>query len=409
MLESSVGQKIFNTRKIVLLDSVMLCVITYQVYIPLTKHKQSSDLDNLNIIHVAGTKGKGTVCAYVESILNQYRIRPQTPPLLHYPAKIGLYTSPHLISVRERIRINSSPISEALFTKYFFEVWDKVCVPDQEGRPPPTPLPVYFRFLTLMSFHVFISESVDCAIYEVGMGGEYDATNIFDKPAATGISALGIDHTFHLGNRIDKIAWHKAGIFKKDVVAYTVEQPLEARAVLKERANEAGAKCLVEIKVDQLDGVHLQPQAKFQKQNASLAIALVEDVLLKFNPDRKSILGPTEKLPKEFHHGLEGVVSRGRCETKVTEKVNWYLDGAHTADSITIAVQWLSSLKVDRPRVLIFNQQGHRESMEHLEGLFAAVQTKQVEFDYIIFCPSVPPASSTRKGIILLASFLTQC
>lgn len=306
------------------------------------KSKQSRDLDKLNIVHVAGTKGKGTVCAYVESILNQYRKSRASKQANTYPRprKVGLYTSPHLISVRERIRINSAPISEALFTKYFFEVWDKICVPDQQGRPPPSPLPVYFRFLTLMSFHVFISESVDVAIYEVGMGGEYDATNIIEKPAVTGISALGIDHTFHLGNTIDSIAWHKAGIFKKNIPAYTAEQPLEAMPVLAQRAEEAKTDGFFVVKEDALlKDVKIQPDALFQRQNASLAIALSREVLRKLKPE-ENITWPKDRLPSEFIHGLEGLVSRGRCETIVTDKVIWYLDGAHTADSITIASKW---------------------------------------------------------------------
>lgn len=303
------------------------------------------DLDQLNIIHVAGTKGKGTVCAYVESILNEYRksraIAPSDQKTHTRPKKVGLYTSPHLISVRERIRINSSPISEALFSKYFFEVWDKICVPDQQGRPPPSPLPVYFRFLTLMSFHVFISESVDVAIYETGMGGEYDATNIIERPAATGISALGIDHTFHLGNTIESIAWHKLGIAKKDVRLYTVEQPSKAMAVISKRAHEKTGMDQIAVVGESpyLKDINIKPNAPFQKQNASLAIALSMDVLRKINPEG-AITWPENGLPPEFVRGLENLVSRGRCETIVTDKVVWYLDGAHTADSITIASQW---------------------------------------------------------------------
>ena len=81
---------------------------------------QPSDLDKLNIVHVAGTKGKGSTCAFVDSILSQYQHTRGTP------RKTGLFTSPHLIAVRERIRINSAPISEDLFAKYFFEVWDRL-------------------------------------------------------------------------------------------------------------------------------------------------------------------------------------------------------------------------------------------------------------------------------------------
>ncbi|KAF8852836.1 FolC bifunctional protein [Acephala macrosclerotiorum] len=361
------------------------------------------DLNKLRVIHVAGTKGKGTVCAYVDSILAQYQkwalaTRAIDPTRISKPRSIGLYTSPHLISVRERIRLNSAPISEELFTKYFFQVWDKLCVPDELGNEPVVPKPVYFRFLTLMSFHVFLSESVDLAIYETGMGGEYDATNVVERPLVTGISALGIDHTFHLGNTVEEIAWHKAGIFKKFVPAYTVQQPAGAMAVLSQRAHEikAGGFRIVQEE-PLLQGVKIQPNEPFQRQNASLAIELSKYALKKLNP--KTVF-PKQKdgLPEEVVHGLEQVVSRGRCEIKADGNITWYLDGAHTADSIVIASKWFYDEVVDKPepRVLIFNQQGHRESMELMEDLFNSTQGR-LKFDHVIFCPSVPPASSTRK------------
>ncbi len=97
------------------------------------------------------------------------------------PKRVGLFTSPHLIHVRERIRIDSRPISPEIFAKYFFEIWDKL---EHASTVEDTPFekPVYFRYLTLMSYHAFIQEGVDVAIYEVGVGGEYDSTNIVDHP-----------------------------------------------------------------------------------------------------------------------------------------------------------------------------------------------------------------------------------
>lgn len=317
------------------------------------KSVQEKDLNKLNIIHVAGTKGKGTVCAYIESILAQYQkwalaTRANDPIRIPKPRSIGLYTSPHLISVRERIRLNSAPISEELFTKYFFQVWDKLCVPDHLGNEPVVPKPVYFRFLTLMSFHVFLSESVDVAIYETGMGGEYDATNVVERPLVTGISALGIDHTFHLGNTIEEIAWHKAGIFKKFVPAYTVQQPAGAMTVLSQRAHERKVGGFRIVNEDLLlQGVQIRPNEPFQRQNASLAIELSKYALKKLNP--KTVFPkPKDGLPEEVVRGLEQVVSRGRCETKVDGNITWYLDGAHTADSIVIASKWFCDEVADR-------------------------------------------------------------
>ncbi|KAI8189005.1 MICOS complex subunit MIC60 [Colletotrichum sp. SAR 10_76] len=188
----------------------------------------TADLDKLNVIHVAGTKGKGSTCAFTDSILASHRaLSPSS-----VPRKVGLLISPHLIAVRERIRINGAPISEALFAKYFFEVWDRLgsSTADAEGVALGT-RPIYSRYLTLVSFHAFIEEGVDCAILETGIGGEYDATNLVGRPVATGITTLGIDHVFALGDTVGKIAWHKAGIMKTGSRAFTVEQQGRTEAI----------------------------------------------------------------------------------------------------------------------------------------------------------------------------------
>lgn len=292
---------------------------------------QQRDLEKLNIVHVAGTKGKGSTCAYVDSILSQYRKSHDIPH------KVGLFTSPHLIAVRERIRIGSAPISRDLFFKYFFQVWDSLEAATSTSSTPFVK-PVYFRYLTLMSYHVFLQEGVDAAIYETGVGGEYDSTNIVESPVATGISALGIDHTFALGETVDKIAWHKAGIQKRGVPSFTVNQLPEAMEVVQSRSEERNVKSLKIVDQDpRLEGVKVQPDAKFQKANASLAIALAETVLCKLDPTFKV---SDDSLPKEFVDGIEKVVWRGRCEKKAEGNITWYLDGAHTADSIKVASKW---------------------------------------------------------------------
>jgi folylpolyglutamate synthase len=285
-------------------------------------------------VHVAGTKGKGTVCAYVDSILSFYQ------KSCGLPKNIGLFTSPHLVSVRERIRINSKPISAPLFAKYFFEIWDLLEFSACALSLDPAIKPAYFRYLTLMSFHVFLKEGVDAAVYEVGVGGEYDSTNIVEQPAATGISTLGIDHVFALGDTVDKIAWHKAGILKTESPAFTTEQVPEAMEVINSRAREKE----VDIKVVQINpalkDVKIQPDADFQRKNASLAIALSEAVLKTVDP---SFSLPGNTLPKEFVNGLEQVVWRGRFEVKIDGNVHWYLDGAHTTDSLIVAAKWFGS------------------------------------------------------------------
>jgi folylpolyglutamate synthase len=253
------------------------------------------------------------------------------------PRKIGLYTSPHLIHVRERIRINTIPLAEELFTRYFWEVWDALEECAASESRDPLHKPVYFRFLTLMSFYVFLREEVDIAIYEAGVGGEYDSTNVVENPIVAGITALGIDHVRVLGESIGEIAWHKAGIIKSGCPAFTVMQEPAAMAVIEKRACEKNVK-VVEVDINPaLHAVRITPDADFQRSNASMAVKLAMTTLSKlyedFNPQNDS-------LTPEFVKGLETAVWRGRCELKFEEGRAWYLDGAHTVDSIRVAAAW---------------------------------------------------------------------
>ncbi|KIK08352.1 hypothetical protein K443DRAFT_1459, partial [Laccaria amethystina LaAM-08-1] len=133
-------------------------------------------LNALNVIHITGTKGKGSTGAFTDSILRQAM-----------PGwKVGLYTSPHLVAVRERIRIDGAPLSEVQFAKHFFEVWDRLKENDTRAMEKTPPMPGYFRFITLLAFHAFLEGKVNAAILEVGVGGTYDSTNIVPKPVVTG-------------------------------------------------------------------------------------------------------------------------------------------------------------------------------------------------------------------------------
>ncbi|KAI8624108.1 tetrahydrofolylpolyglutamate synthase [Xylariaceae sp. FL1651] len=363
----------------------------------------SSDLDRLNILHVAGTKGKGSTCAFAASILAHYQ-------RVHgVPHKIGLFTSPHLIAVRERIRVDGAPVSEELFARYFFEVWDRLgdaekregpAVLDERLGVPSPSRPIYSRFLTLMSYHVFLQEGVDAAVYETGIGGEYDATNIVERPLASGISTLGIDHVFALGKTIEHIAWHKAGIMKSGSAAFTIEQVPSAAQVLQERANAKGVSLKVLDIDDRLKGINIRPDALFQKKNASLGIALAETALQKLDPCFKP---NASALPKEFVDGLEQVVWRGRCEVKDERPIIWHIDGAHTVDSLRMATKWFAGECANKsgPKALIFNQQGREEAIDFLEGMITSLKTHvqgdNNTFEHVVFCTNVTHAETGYK------------
>lgn len=363
------------------------------------------DLDRLNVVHVAGTKGKGSVCAFVASILGRYQ-RPKDKEA--GKLKVGLLTSPHLVAVRERIRVGAAPLSEAAFARYFFEVSDALTGPSGTsvlpGDAEPGSRPIYARYLTLMALHVFLREGVDVAVVETGVGGEYDATNIVARPAAAGISTLGIDHVFVLGDTVDKIAWHKAGIIKRGSANFAVEQPAfpSAEGVLRARAAEKGADLNL-LAVDgrlAASGVQVRPDAAFQRRNASLAVALAEAALLRIDP--AGFKRDEERLPAEFKDGIEQVVWRGRCEVKEEEggRLRWHIDGAHTTDSLKMAARWFAGVNEGRkgPRILIFNQQGRTEAIDFLDGLHSGAKRDDgSSFDHVVFCTNVTHATTGYK------------
>ncbi|MCJ1403663.1 Folylpolyglutamate synthetase [Xylographa trunciseda] len=383
---------------------------------------EPSDFNRLNVIHIAGTKGKGSTSAFISSILAQYlpsHAEVAQPSKLH---KIGLYTSPHLRFVRERIQVNNAPLSEAAFASYFFQTWDRLEASAAAVGEPTNPCakPVYFRFLTLMAFHTYMSEGVDTAVIECGIGGEYDSTNILVQPTVTGITSLGIDHTFVLGNTITEIAWHKAGIMKKGSVCYTVQQPEAAIAVLRKRAVERGSELrLVAERHPQIVSgeVVLGLAADFQKTNASLAVEIAAEHLRVLGFEGLDV---KDKLPEEFVRGLEQVKWGGRCETRFEGPIGWHLDGGHTLESITVAGQWYAECvlasqtspsnnppqstapstsadsKGSLPRILLFNQQTRAglPLLKTLHGLLSDQFREGHPFSHVIFCSNITFADS---------------
>ncbi|KAF2632575.1 FolC bifunctional protein [Macroventuria anomochaeta] len=376
-----------------------------------------SDFDKLKPVHIAGTKGKGSTSAFISSILLQYT---STSDAQSQPSKIGLYTSPHLRFVRERIQINNEPISEEKFAKYFFEVWDKLeAAAKAENAPADVPTkPVYFRYLTLMALHAYLQEGVDSAVIECGIGGEYDSTNILTNPTVTAVTSLGIDHTAMLGSTLPEIAWHKAGIFKQGSIAFTAPQEEEAITVLQKRAAEKGTDLhIIDLHPSLANGrIKLGLSADFQKTNASVAIAAAAAHLRALG--HTSIPDPTKTayidLPPQFVKGLEQVRWSGRCETRREKNVAWHIDGAHTLESIEVTGRWFaeqiasatataaSQSKV--PRVLIFNQQT-RDAGALAKALYTALQSgitsgSTSPFTHVIFTTNQTSKEGYRPDLV---------
>jgi folylpolyglutamate synthase len=354
----------------------------------------------LNPIHIAGTKGKGSTAAFTSSILFQFVN--QDPRGASSFSKVGLYTSPHLRHVRERIQINGAPLSEDQFAQYFFEVWDRLedaAKAAGENPEATTAKPVYFRYLTLMAFHTYMREKVEVAVIECGIGGAYDSTNVIESPAVTAITNLGIDHVGMLGETIGEIAWHKSGIMKKDVPCFTPDdQPEDAVKVMQEVSQKNGSPLRFVHKHQQIVSKTwpLGLQGDFQQMNASVAF----DVASKWLSDRGYAADSPDCLSR-IARGLELVQWPGRCETRQQGRIKWCIDGAHTLESILLAGKWFASQVLnstkDGPipasrerarRVLIFNQQT-RDADALAKGLFntlCTAQNTEHPFTDVIFC-----------------------
>ena len=191
--------------------------------------------------------------------------------------RTGLYTSPHLVDIRERYRIDGQPVSKTTFTRNFWWLHAKL----RETCEADLGMPAYFRFLTLLGFRIFAERAVDAVVLEVGLGGRLDATNVIRSPAVCGVTSLGLDHVEVLGDTVGKIAREKAGIFKPHCPAITSPQVPEAMQALERRAAEVDgcsltpARPLREWRTPSGDPIRLGLAGKHQELNAALAIELM--------------------------------------------------------------------------------------------------------------------------------------
>ncbi len=182
--------------------------------------------NSFKVIHVAGTNGKGSTCSFLESILREKGIR------------TGLFTSPHLVTMRERMQINREMVDEDVFVRAYEQVKK---AQEESGFSPLT----FFELVTVMAVLIFKEENVEYAVMETGMGGRFDATNAL-SPEICVITAIGMDHMQYLGDTIDKIAEEKAGIMKAGVPCVMVDHDPAIADIMIKTAEEKNAQlCLL--------------------------------------------------------------------------------------------------------------------------------------------------------------------
>ena len=183
--------------------------------------------DKFRVIHVAGTNGKGSTCAFLTSILREAGY------------SCGLFTSPHLVVINERFQINEKDISNEVFLDAFCKVKELADELVKEGNYHPT----YFEFLFLMGMVIFADAGVDYVVLETGLGGRLDATSATEDPEVCVITSIGLDHMEYLGNTVEQIAGEKAGIIRPGVPVFYAQSAEESDRVIEKTAAQLRSSC----------------------------------------------------------------------------------------------------------------------------------------------------------------------
>ena len=322
------------------------------------------DLENISILaerlgrpdraypsaHIAGTNGKGSTAAFLESILR------------HAGFRTGLYTSPHLERINERMRINSEEISDESFGAIFTRL--QALIEELLAAHKLRAHPTYFECVTAMAFECFARERVEFGVFEVGLGGRLDATNIL-SPAVTIITRIDFDHENFLGHSLKEIASEKAGILKPEVPVIVAEQRPEAREVILARAKQLRCPVIETARAFQItketsqdgffharvtelssgDSFDLATSlpGRFQLQNALNALAAAR--YLAKRGFRISADNITE--------GISRTVWPGRLE-KLQSSPDIYLDGAHNPSAARQLARFLEENFAGRKILLIY-------------------------------------------------------
>jgi len=290
----------------------------------------------LRCFHIAGSNGKGSTASFIASILVEHGF------------KVGLYTSPHFVRFNERIRINGNEISEEKIVQFVSKL-DKYI---DEFRP------TFFELTTALAFEYFAEENVDYAVIETGLGGRLDATNVID-PLASIITSISLEHTAHLGDTLEKIAFEKAGIVKKKTPVFVGLVPQTAENVIMDKANEENSECFLSknfVVKNEDNLIVLVKESKYkiyktpllgdhQLANAALAVKAVSETIENIEPLRISL-------------GIQNVLQNSKIEGRY-EVFSIYpriiFDSAHNPEGVSVFIEQFGKEYRDfEERILIF-------------------------------------------------------
>lgn len=352
------------------------------------------ELNTRNVIHIAGTKGKGSTCAFVESIMKRTLLK---TPSNARTLNTGMFTSPHLVSPVERIKINGKSISYDSFASLFFNVWDKLTDERWKYDSPMMDIPQipsYFYYCFLMAIHKFIQADIDVVIIEAGIGGRFDLTNVIKKPLVCAVTLIGHDHENILGFSLNEIAYQKAGIFKQGCHALTTSaQKPNVLEVIEKYAKESNVLTYDVVHPELCAGMELGIKGSHQYQNAALAVEVTKKWCKSFN----FINGPTisaEITPEAIKEGIRCTCWAGRSQVLQHNELNnltFFLDGAHNIESMEACITWFSEIlsssknttNILTKKCLIFNLTGKRNFLRVAKALLE--YNNSHPFDYVVF------------------------
>ena len=318
-------------------------------------------LEHKKIIHVAGTNGKGSVCFYLNNLLNSAG------------KNTGLFTSPHLVDIRERFRVNGEMVSKENFFEAFMIVYEKVMSKFDdtlEGYHP-----TFFEFLFFMAMLLFKGEEIEYIILETGLGGKLDATNSLDKKALTILTRMGLDHTEYLGNTIEEVALQKAGILRNGTKALYFGADEDLNEVLEQAIADVGAigQCVdknlwkdEKFRDKSIDfsynsryydyiAITVPGIAVYQIENVSMALCALETLL-------KKVEMPSVKTIQSV---LKTTVWEGRMEEVLPDV---FLDGAHNENGIDAFLQSVKNAKAGKKTLLftVVSDKDYQAMIRHI-------------------------------------------
>lgn len=336
---------------------------------------------SMKVIHVAGTNGKGSVCAFLAEIL------------IGAGKRTGLFTSPHLVDITERFQVNGQEVSKERFTTAFERVKKEVDAMIADGFYHPA----YFELLFAAGLLMFAEEQVEYLVMETGLGGRLDATNLVEHPIATVLTTISLDHMEYLGNTVAEIAWEKAGIIKEGVpVIFDGRNPESEKVILdmarKKHAPAVAyreAMCKILDKTDKsidflLDCRYDEKKgADFDRENGAGIMKVTVPYLAEYQIVNSALAILTmHTIDPEHTVSDEAIVKsirstrwQGRMETVLPGVV---LDGAHNADGIKEFIRTVVSVQERKPVSLLFSAVVEKEYEKMIEEICESVHPTSI-------------------------------